>query len=278
MVQNLTQHVQTVAIDAFRLCIWLVLLSVIFVPLERLFALQREKLFRKGIREDIAYYFINTWLPALILSVPLGLVAWAVHRLVPAGFLGTVAAAPFWLRTTAALVVAETGYYWGHRAMHRIPALWRFHSVHHSAGHIDFLVNSRAHPVDMVFGRLCGTIPLYVVGLAGPVGAAAGTMPMLITLIGTTWGFFIHANVRWRLGPLEWLITSPAFHHWHHTLAAPTDRNFASTLPWLDWIFGTHHLPKRQWPASYGIKETMPDTLSGQLVQPLLEPAPWPVR
>ncbi len=277
MVEYLTQHLQTVAIDLFRLCLWLAILSVIFVPLERLFALHRAAVFRDGIGTDLAWYFINALLPTLLLSAPLGLVAGAVHGLVPAGFHATVAAAPFWARTLAALVVAETGYYWGHRMMHELPALWRFHSVHHSAGHIDFLVNSRAHPIDIVFGRLCGTIPLYVVGLAGPVGTTAGTMPLLITMVGTIWGFFIHANLRWRLGPLEWLVTSPAFHHWHHSLTAPTDRNFASTLPWLDRLFGTFHSPNGEWPSRYGIKEMMPDSLGQQLVQPLLEPRPWPV-
>jgi len=95
-------------------------------------------------------------------------------------------------------------------------------------------------------------------------------------VIGTVWGFFIHANLSWRLGPLEWLVTTPAFHHWHHTLDAPTDRNFASTLPWLDRIFGTHYLPKGELPSRYGVKGAMPSSLGGQLVDPLLEPRPWP--
>ena len=277
MVQYFTQHAHTMALDLLRVCAWLAILSVIFVPLERLFAQSPGKIFRPGIGTDLAWYFINGLIPALLLSVPLGLAGAAVHTLIPAGFHAAVDGMPFWLRLPAALVVGETGYYWGHRMMHEVPALWRFHSVHHSAPHIDFLVSSRAHPIDMVFGRLCATIPIYVVGLAGPVGAAEGTLPMWITLGGTIWGFFIHANVRWRLGPLEWLVTSPAFHHWHHTLTAPTNRNYASTLPWLDRIFGTFHLPKGRWPTNYGIKETMPTSLGGQLVDPLLEPRPWPV-
>jgi len=277
MVQYVSHHLHIFLIDAFRLCVWLVILSVIFVPLERLFAVHRERVFRDGMAADIGYYFINSWFPALLLSVPMSFVAGAAHRLIPAGFHSAVAEAPFWARTLAALVVAETGYYWGHRMMHQVPALWRFHAVHHSASHVDFMVNSRAHPIDMVFGRLCGLIPMYVIGLAGPMAGASGTIPLLITLFGTIWGFFIHANLRWRLGPLEWLISSPAFHHWHHTLGAPTDRNFASTLPWLDLLFGTFHLPKGQWPSRYGINETMPGSLRGQLLQPLIEPRPWPV-
>jgi sterol desaturase/sphingolipid hydroxylase (fatty acid hydroxylase superfamily) len=277
MVQYFTQHIHTLLIEFSRLCLWLALLAAIFVPLERLFALRREKILRTGIAADLSYYFINAAVPALLMSVPLGLVAVAVRHVIPGGFHAWVAETPFWPRVLVAFVVAETAYYWAHRAMHQVPALWRFHSVHHSAAHIDFLVNTRAHPIDIMIGRLSGTVPLYVIGLAGPMGAASGTLPLLITFIGTVWGFFIHANVRWRLGPLEWLVTSPAFHHWHHTLEAPTDRNYASTLPWLDRIFGTYYSPKGQWPANYGIKETMPDSLRGQLAEPLLEPSPWPV-
>jgi sterol desaturase/sphingolipid hydroxylase (fatty acid hydroxylase superfamily) len=277
MVQYFTEHAHTLLIDLLRVCAWLTILSAIFVPLERLFALHREKIFRAEFGSDLALYFINGLVPAALLSVPLGLAGGAVHFLIPAGFHAAVGGMSFWARLPMALVVGETGYYWGHRMMHEVPALWRFHSVHHSARHIDYLVSSRAHPVDIVFGRLCGTIPLYILGLAGPAGAAEGSLPMLIVLGGTIWGFFVHANLRWRLGPLEWLVTSPAFHHWHHTLAEPTNRNYASTLPWLDRIFGTFHHPKGQWPTSYGIKETMPESLGGQLVDPLLEPHPWPV-
>ena len=158
-------------------------------------------------------------------------------------------------------MAGEIGYYWGHRWSHEIPFLWGFHSIHHSAEEIDFLVNTRAHPLDMVFSRFCGLVPIYVLGLGGPVGPAGSVVPVLVTLIGTVWGFFIHANLRWRFGPLEWLISTPAFHHWHHTRTGPINRNYSSTLPWLDRIFGTHYLPRSEWPEAYGIKAKLPDTL-----------------
>ncbi len=90
------------------------------------------------------------------------------------------------------------------------------------------------------------------------------------------WGFFIHGNLRWRFGPLEWLISTPAFHHWHHTRTEHINRNYSSTLPWLDWIFGTHYLPK-EWPDAYGIEARMPDSLSEQIAYPLLPRPPVPV-
>ena len=155
-----------------------------------------------------------------------------------------VAALPIWARAVGALVVGEIGFYWGHRWTHEIPFLWRFHSIHHNPEQVYFLISARAHPIDNVFTRLCGLIPVSVLGLATPLTPAGGMVSALLVLVLTMWGFLIHANVRWRLGPLEWVISTPAFHHWHHTLAEPRDRNFASMLPIMDWIFGTHYLPR----------------------------------
>src|SRR5262249_51602624 len=162
-----------------------------------------------------------------------------VHRVIPGGFLETMAALPLWARVSLGLVVGEIGYYWGHRLCHEVPFLWRFHAIHHSAEELDFLVNTRAHPFDLAFGRFCRLVPVSLLGLAGPAVAGGTEVAVVVALIGVVWGFFIHANLRWRFGPLEWLISTPMFHHWHHTRSGPINRNYASTLPWLDWIFGS---------------------------------------
>ena len=256
-------------IDIARLGVWLALLSLIFIPLERLFALRPGKVWRAGVVTDLAYYFMNALLPNLMLIAPLTLLAWVLHRLMPGGYLAAVAQLPGWARLAATLLVGELGFYWGHRWSHEIPFLWRFHAVHHSPDHVDWLVNTRAHPIDMVFTRLCGLMPVYVLGLTRSGHGSAELGPVLLVLLGTVWGFFIHANVRWRFGPLEWLVATPAFHHWHHTNDANRDRNYATLLPVFDRLFGTLHLPARQWPPVYGIDAAMPRGLAGQLLHPL---------
>ena len=260
---------QNAIVDIVRLGVWLALLSLIFIPLERLFALRQTKVFRAGVATDLAYYFLNALLPNLLLVAPLTLLAWGLHRVMPPAYLETVAQLPGWVRIPAVLLVGEIGFYWGHRWSHEIPFLWEFHAVHHSPDHVDWLVNTRAHPVDMVFTRLCGLVPIYVLGLTSTTHGRADLGPVLLVLLGTVWGFFIHANVRWRLGPLEWLVATPAFHHWHHTNCQNRDRNYATLLPVLDRIFGTLHLPAGQWPPVYGIDAKMPASLPAQLLHPL---------
>jgi sterol desaturase/sphingolipid hydroxylase (fatty acid hydroxylase superfamily) len=239
-------------VDIFRLCLWLAILAAIFIPLEQLVSLERRPVLRPRLAEDVGFYFLSSLLPAFLLGLPMAALVTAVHHVIPPGYFAWLNRLPLWLQLGATLVIGEFGFYWGHRWSHQSPFLWRFHAVHHRPEGLDWLINTRAHPVDLVFGKLCGLVPIYLLGLAGR-GAGAGNLPALLLVIcGTIWGFFIHSNIRCRLGRLEHVIASPHFHHWHHTRGRPIDRNFASMLPLMDRMFGTFHHPD-EWPASYGV-------------------------
>ncbi len=45
--------------------------------------------------------------------------------------------APTWIEWTAAILLFDLWMYLWHRANHKIPFLWRFHSVHHSDAEMD---------------------------------------------------------------------------------------------------------------------------------------------
>ncbi len=242
----------------------------LFVPLERLFARRVQKILRAGFVTDLAYYFFANLLPKMLLVLPVSALAWALHRAMPSPFYATIAALPGWLRLGLAVLAGEIGFYWGHRLMHAVPMLWRFHAIHHAAEEMDFLVDTRAHPVDLFISRAAGLLPLYLLGLGQPTGQSVDLVPVLVALVGSFWGFFVHANLAWRFGWLEWAIATPAFHHWHHTNDGPAtiDKNFASMLPWLDWVFGTFHLPKAAFPSAYGIDSPMPAGFWNQMLFP----------
>jgi sterol desaturase/sphingolipid hydroxylase (fatty acid hydroxylase superfamily) len=124
--------------------------------------------------------------------------------------------------------------------------LWRFHAVHHSADQLDWLAGSRLHLVDIAITRGLTYVPIYVLGFDdGPL--------MAYLVLVSAQATFIHANVRFELGWLRWVLATPQFHHWHHAAEpAAVNKNFAVHLPVLDVLFGTAYLPGR-WPSAYGL-------------------------
>ena len=245
-----------------------IILAIIFIPLERIFSERKQKLFRRGWLTDVGYYILNSLLPQALLVIPMAWLAGAMHALVPNVVLDFTGNLPLWASAIAALAVGEVGYYWGHRLEHEIPFLWRFHSVHHNAEEMDWLVSSHAHPLDIVISRFCGLVPVYALGLAHPIQGEVDLVPALVLAVGLVWGYFIHANVNWRFGWLSFLVTTPAFHHWHHTRRNHINKNYATMLPFVDLLFGSWYLPSRQSPAEYGIEGRVEPGLIGQLLQP----------
>lgn len=166
-------HLPALLHDMVRAAAILGAYALLFVPLERLFALRRQPVLRPQLLTDLGYYFLNGALLGTVLSLPLTMIAQLSHRWLP-GLAGAVTHWPIWGRAAATVVVGELGFYLGHRLSHQIPLLWRFHAIHHSAEKLDWLVNVRAHPVDVVFTRLVGFAPVFALGLADPLRARPG--------------------------------------------------------------------------------------------------------
>ncbi len=246
-----------------RLAIGFVVLFAIFVPLETLFPVVRRQFWqRPGVWTDVTHFFITGAIRKLLtLFAAYGLIT-ALGFLVYPPLQQTMTSLPWWLQFVIANVVFDVGAYWGHRWAHTLPFLWRFHAVHHSSEHLDWVAASRLHPLDQTFIRVCGILPVYLLGFSKETFGALIAFEGLLAI-------FIHANVRWRFGWLEWLIATPAFHHWHHANENPetSNKNFSGLLPWVDWIFGTFYLPKK-YPAKYGINDKMPDDYLGQMARP----------
>ncbi len=248
----------------------LIVYSVVFIPLERWFArLPSQGIFRPSWRTDLTYFFVSALLvqitTILTLKPAMVLFDWAVIAGVQEWVRGLPGAGQF----VALVAVADFTQYWVHRAFHAVPALWRFHAIHHSADHMDWLAGSRLHLVDVAVTRGLTYVPIYWLGFAdGPLFAYLVVVSAQAT--------FIHANVRFAFGPLKYVVATPQFHHWHHAAEREAvDKNFAVHLPIIDLIFGTAHMPDR-WPASYGIGggERPPDGYFRQLLWPFTPARP----
>jgi sterol desaturase/sphingolipid hydroxylase (fatty acid hydroxylase superfamily) len=259
-----------IGFDVARVALWLLILSALFIPVERLFAGRRQPVFRPQIGADLAHYFLNSVVTVAILTSLLGLLAVLIYRMEPQAFHALMADLPLWARIPATMIAGELGFYWGHRWAHQTPLLWRFHAIHHSAVEVDWLTNTRAHPVDMLLPRLCGFTLIYAAGLAQTDSGAGGMIVPSIAVLTILWGFFIHANVKWRFGWLEWVIATPAFHRWHHVSGEHQDMNYAAMLPVFDYLFGTLHLPPRELPEACGCDTPVPATWSGQMISPFV--------
>ncbi|MBM3815018.1 MAG: sterol desaturase family protein [Acidimicrobiia bacterium] len=250
-----------IGLDFFLLDLFV--LALVFVPVERLYPRIREqKIFRRGWRTDLAYFFTSHVLVQALLLVTAAPAAFFFRWAIDSEFQRAVAAQPGWVQFLAMVVAADFAGYWIHRLFHMIPWLWRFHAIHHSSTEMDWLAGSRLHIFDIVVTRAWAFVPLYALGFA------PGPLTAYLVFISFH-AVFVHANVRFRFGRWKWVLGTPQYHHWHHS-AEVQDRNFAIHLPVIDWVFGTLHLPGEEFPGRYGIDgEEVPENFLGQLRYPL---------
>ena len=237
---------------------------LIFIPIERAFALNREqKILRAGWRVDMAYFFVSHLLIQFIYLFTNAfagtLFGWAATE----GLQGFVLGLPIWLQFLMAVFLADLFQYWTHRVHHKLGFLWRFHAVHHSSHAMDWLAGSRTHFVEILWTRGFVMIPLYVCGFAETA------LNAYIVLVGVQ-AVAIHANIGINFGPLRYLLVTPQFHHWHHAKDADyVDANYAVHLPLIDMMFGTYRCPKGEWPEAYGIVSGEPPSgFWGQFMHP----------
>jgi sterol desaturase/sphingolipid hydroxylase (fatty acid hydroxylase superfamily) len=142
-----------------------VFLCLVFRPLELAFpARSGQRFFRPAWLTDLGL-FAGKYL------VWNGLVFWLLGSAgvwlqgsVPAGFRAAVASQSWWAQAIEIVFLSDVCVYWGHRLQHRVGWLWRFHSIHHSAQHLDWLAAHREHPVDTVYTLTLINLPAFLLG------------------------------------------------------------------------------------------------------------------
>ena len=167
------------------------------------------------------------------------------------------------LATALQLLTYEFAYWFGHYLFHKIPAMWEFHKVHHSAEVLTPLTELRQHPVEIVvmvnlIGFCTGAtfgIMTYVFGPGvQPFTLLNGNILIMMFLL--TYGHLRHTNM-WIAftGVAGRILQSPAHHQLHHSAnPAHFDKNFGFALAVWDWAFGTLAMPpKTREPVVFGI-------------------------
>jgi sterol desaturase/sphingolipid hydroxylase (fatty acid hydroxylase superfamily) len=164
------------------------------------------------------------------------------------------------LTLLSALVLQDFVSYWRHRAEHT-RLFWPAHAVHHSDTEMMWLTLTRFHPVNRLTTTVIDVLCLSLLGF--PTWA-------LVTahMLAHYYGEFIHADVPWTLGPLRFILVSPAMHRWHHARdVVGAGSNFATVFSVFDRTFGTLHAPG-PCRVPLGVTDRMGEGARAQLTYP----------
>lgn len=257
---------------------YLLLISLAFVVLERLRpARPHQGLVRREFLNDLAYLAINGHLFAMLTYTALSFVgdhtniALASVSLLPErGWLDT---RPFWIQFAIFLVASDFMQWCVHNLLHRVPFLWTFHKVHHSAPYLDWAANFRFHWMELIVYKSFQYVPLlWLGGSPEPL--------MAVYVFATVWGHFNHANLDLKIGPLGYVFNSPRMHLWHHDASSEggTGKNYGIVLSLWDWLFRTAYWPRDRAPERIGYPgdEDMPRDVIRQELFPFTRRAADP--
>lgn len=165
------------------------------------------------------------------------------------------------LYSLVALLCYDFIFFLTHYIMHKVPALWAIHKVHHSAEVLTPLTRYREHFL---------AVPIWAAGGAFSYAFAAGIFAYLfdgniteatllnMSVFALLFGFngsFRHYHVQFHYP--RWLskwLHSPVMHHVHHSyLEKHWDTNFASMTSIWDRMFGTLYIPEKDEYTPWGL-------------------------
>jgi sterol desaturase/sphingolipid hydroxylase (fatty acid hydroxylase superfamily) len=237
---------------------------------------------------DLGYFYFNVFVFGLIFGwaiLSYETLSRAVADLLTLTF-GAMPQAPLppfaarSLITVALFIAYELGYWLNHYLSHRVPLLWEFHKVHHSATALTPLTNFRVHPVYMcvflnilaVCIGLTNGVGDYVLGQPASQYGLSDTNMILVLFIY----LYVHLqhSQLWIsfTGSLGHVFMSPAHHQIHHSRnPAHFNKNLGSCLALWDWMFGTLYIPAAERePLEFGVEPDRKNahTIRGELLAP----------
>lgn len=242
----------------------LITFGLILVIIQWLIPVNRyQRNWDKSALIDISYSFILALCTPLFLIVPVAILDNLISlnsslKNIPEQF------ASQWsipLQIFIAVLVVDFVSYWRHRVMH-LKWLWPIHAIHHSSRRLNWLSTERFHPLNYFITSTINTLLVQL--LFGPE----------VTLIGAFlrrfYNFFIHANIKMNYGYLGYLLVSPCFHHWHHSLNKQAkDKNYSTFFSCIDLLFGTFYLPPdATYPKQLGESDCIKENITTHFFYP----------
>lgn len=183
--------------------------------------------------------------------------------------MGPISAAAFVL---VLVLIEDFCRYAIHFIHHKVPVIWPFHAVHHSAEVLTPITFFRAHPVyfylqqcliGMVVGAAQGVFAALALGfIPSWTFAAAALVSRTYMLTGV---HLRHSHIQLSYGrALEHVLISPRLHQVHHSAERRHyDRNFGEIFALWDWFFGTLYIPKTREQYDFGLTDE-----NGAKIQP----------
>jgi sterol desaturase/sphingolipid hydroxylase (fatty acid hydroxylase superfamily) len=241
--------------------------AIVITFLEIYFPYRKEWLGRKlDIKNDSIYMVVQIVVPLLLTySVAFLLV----------GVMGTLQASsttiwphnfPVWSQVILMLLTADLLRYWLHRFSHEWTWLWRLHAVHHSPHKVYWLNVGRFHPLEKALQFMFDALPFILLGVSEEVLA-------LYLVFYSINGFFQHCNIDLRLGLLNYVISGPELHRWHHSrIPEESNQNYGNNLIVWDSLFGTRFLPDNKEVEDLGLQNrNYPLDFISQLKTPFIK-------
>ena len=242
---------------------------------------------------DLGYLFFNVFLGGQLLG-------WTAisYQFLTNGIIGVLAATlgpttpttlPAFVERSVITVMLflayELGYWLNHYLSHRVPFLWEFHRVHHTATVLTPVTNFRVHPVyTFVFinilaisTAIANGVGNYMFGETAYQYAFSDTNIILVIFIHT-YVHLQHTELWIPLsGKLGRVFMSPAHHQLHHsTNPAHFNKNMGSCLALWDWMFGTLYVPGTEpEKLSFGVDpdDQSVHTITGAYLDPFVRAA-----
>jgi len=250
----------------------LILISLFVWSLEVIFPWRKnQSIFRKDFWLDGFYMFFNFFIFSIAISGFYKLLEVLFKDLgvtVKSFALIDLSRFPALAQLLIFFIVLDFVQWFTHTLLHKVPALWQYHKVHHSVKEMGFAAHLRYHWMENILYKPLKTFGLMILGGFEPEQA------YIVHFIAITIGHINHANIKITWGPLKYIINNPVMHLYHHSYILPKGShgvNFGISLSIWDYIFKTNYIPEDSGTIELGFKDEdlLPKTFLGQLTHGL---------